>query len=260
MAWPKARAAVDRALALDPELSDAHLVAAGMALWYEWDWTAAEASFGRALALNPGDAWTRGHYGWFLLNRRRFDQCGAAIRQALASDPLSPLLYAFAVGLHAACGRGDEAIADFRRAVELAPTFSLPYFHAAVAYQSRGRLDEAIAVLDDGSRQGLTVFWADCIRGIVLAKQGHRDAAAAVLARMIEQRGRADVSCASIAWVAACLGDVDGAFAWFDRGYEGRDGLMAWVHVYTDIFVPALARDPRFGALLERMHLTDVAA
>jgi serine/threonine-protein kinase len=259
-AWPKAGAALDRALALDPDLPDAHLVAGGMALWYEWDWTAAEASFRHALALSPGDAWTRGHYGWFLLNRRRFDECGAAIRQALASDPLSPMLYGFAVGLHAACGQNDEAITDFRRAVELAPTFSLPYFHAAVAYQSEGRLDEAIGVLDEGSRHGLAVFWADCIRGLVLAKQGHRDAAAAVLARMVAQRERASVSCASIAWVAACLGDVDAAFAWFDRGYEERDGLMAWVHVYTDVFVPALARDPRFHALLERMRLTDVAS
>lgn len=73
---------------------------------------------------------------------------------------------------------------------------------------------------------------------------------------MVDQRERASVSCASIAWVAACLGDVEAAFAWFDRGYEERDGLMAWVHVYTDVFVPSLARDPRFRALLERMHLT----
>jgi hypothetical protein len=67
------------------------------------------------------------------------------------------------------------------------------------------------------------------------------------------------VSCASIAFVAACLGDFDTAFAWFDRGYAERDGLLPSVHVYTDIFVPALARDPRFRALLARMGLTDVA-
>ncbi len=76
---------------------------------------------------------------------------------------------------------------------------------------------------------------------------------------MIEQHQRLDVSCASIAWVAACLGDFDTAFEWLDRGYAERDGLMAWVHVYTDIFAPAPARDPRFDALLERMQLTDVA-
>jgi hypothetical protein len=113
--------------------------------------------------------------------------------------------------------------------------------------------------VETGVRQGLTVFWADCILGIARAKQGNRDEAAGILARMIEQRQRADVSCASIAWVAAYLGDFDTAFAWLERGYEERDGLMAWVHVYTDIFVPALARDPWFHALLERRQLADVA-
>jgi len=259
VAWPKAREAAERALALDRDLSDAHVVAGGMALWYEWDWTAAEASLRRALALNPGDAWARGCYGWFLLSRRRFDECGAAIRQALSYDPLSPLLHGFAVGLHAACGRSEEAIANFQRSVELAPTFGLPYFHAGVAYLSRGRLDEAVEVVESGVRQGLTVFWADCILGIARAKQGRQDEAAAILARMVEARQRADVSCASIAWVAAALGEFDAAFEWFDRGYAERDGLMPWVHVYTDIFAPALARAPRFAAVLERMHLTDVA-
>jgi Flp pilus assembly protein TadD len=150
-------------------------------------------------------------------------------------------------------------MATFHKAVELAPTFGLPYFHAGVALVSQGRFAEAIDTVGTGTRQGLTVFWADCILGIAQAKQGHRDEAASSLARMVEQRQRTDVSCASIAWVAACLGDFDTAFAWLERGYENRDGLMAWVHVYTDLFVPALARDPRFHALLERMRLTDVA-
>jgi serine/threonine-protein kinase len=259
VAWPKARLAADRALALDPNLPDALAVAGGMALWYDWDWTAAEADYARATALNPGDALTRGRYAWVLLNRCRFEEAGAMMRQALASDPLSPMLYGLAVGLHAACGRNEEAIADFHRVMELAPTFSLPYFHVAVAYHSLGRFDEAIAVLDAGSRDGLRVFWSDCIRGIVLAKQGRRDAAAAVLDNMIEDRRQTVVAPASIAWVAACLGDFDAAFAWLDRAYEERDALMACVHVYTDLFVPALARDPRFRRILERMRLTDVA-
>jgi serine/threonine-protein kinase len=259
VAWPKARMFAERALALDPNLPDALAVAGGMALWYEWDWTAAEAAYARTLALNPGDALTRARYAWVLLNRCRFEEAGAAMRQALSSDPLSPMLYGHAVGLHAACRRSEEAIADFQRVMELAPSFSLPYFHAAVAYHSQERYDEALEVLDAGSCQGLTVFWADCIRGIVLAKQGRRDAAAAVLDHMIQSRPKTVVAPASIAWVAACLGDFDAAFAWLDRGYEERDALMACVHVYTDIFEPALACDPRFDALLERMHLTDVA-
>jgi serine/threonine-protein kinase len=259
VAWPKARMAADRALALDPNLPEALAVNGGMALWYDWDWTAAEADCARALALNPGDALSRGRYAWVLLNRCRFEEAGAAMRQALAADPLSPMLYGLAVGLHAACGRNDEAIADFHRVLELAPTFSLPYFHAAVAYHSQGRFDEALGVLDAGARQGLRVFWSDCIRGIVFAKQGRRDAAQAVLDEMVANRQHAVVAPASIAWVAACLGDFEGAFAWLDRAYAERDALMACVHVYTERFVPALARDPRFRAVLERMNLTDVA-
>ncbi len=150
-------------------------------------------------------------------------------------------------------------MATFRKAVELAPTFGLPYFHAGVALVSQGRVAEAIDTVEAGVRQGLTVFWADCILGIARAKQGRRDEAAAILARMIDERQQHDVSCASIAWVAASLGDFDTAFEWFDRGYASRDGLMPWVHVYTDIFAPALAHDVRFRSVLERMRLTDVA-
>lgn len=55
------------------------------------------------------------------------------------------------------------------------------------------------------------------------------------------------------------MGDFDTAFGWHDRGVAERDGLLPSVHVYTDVFVPDLARDPRFRALLERLRLTDVA-
>ncbi|MGE5358690.1 MAG: protein kinase domain-containing protein [Bacteroidales bacterium] len=259
-AWSRARAAAEQALALDPDVSDAHVVCGGMAMWYDWDWMAAEAELTRAVALNPGDGATRGRYAWLLLNRRRFDQCCAAIRQALGADPLSPILYAFSIGLHAACGRGEEALETFGRATERALDFGLSYFHAGVAYLSLGRLEEAARIVEEGRRHGLTVFWADCIVGMARARQGRREEAMAVLERMIEQHETLNVSCASIAWVAACLGDFDAAFAWFDRGYDERDGLLPSVHVYTDIFAPALARDPRFRALLERMRLTDVAA
>lgn len=44
-----------------------------------------------------------------------------------------------------------------------------------------------------------------------------------------------------------------------ERAFEERDPLMACVHVYTGIFLPALARDPRFRRVLERTRLTDVA-
>jgi serine/threonine-protein kinase len=258
-AWPKAKVALDRALALDEDLPEALLNAGFMALWYEWDWTAAEACLTRVLALNPGDAYARGGYAWFLLNRRRYDECLAAVRQAIGCDPLSPILYNHSVGLHVAIGRPEPALADFARAVELAPTFGLPRFHASVAYALLGKYDEAVEILEIAARLGLSPGWADCALGFIRAKQGNMEAVAEIRARMIRQRDQANVSPVCIAWVSANLGDHDAAFAWLDRAFEERDGLMAWVHVYTDLFSPALADDTRFAALLARLNLTDVA-
>jgi serine/threonine-protein kinase len=258
-AWPKAKMALDHALALDEELPEALLNAGAMALWYDWDWTAAEACLTRVLALNPGDAYARGAYAWFLLNRRRYEECLAAVRQAITCDPLSPILYNHSVGLHVATGRPEQALADFARAIELAPNFGLPRFHASIAYALLSKYDEAVHVLETAARQGLSPGWADCALAFIRAKQGNREAVAEVRARMIRQRDEANVSPACIAWVSANLGDQDAAFAWLDRAFEERDGLMAWVHVYTDIFNPALADDPRFAALLTRLNLTDVA-
>ena len=36
-----------------------------VAFWYEWDWIAAEASYNRVLALNPGNAFAHGDYAWY---------------------------------------------------------------------------------------------------------------------------------------------------------------------------------------------------
>jgi hypothetical protein len=58
-----------------------------------------------------------------------------------------------------------------------------------------------------------------------------------------------------VAWLAAELGDLDLAFELLDRGYEERDTLMVFVHVYTGVFAPALAADQRFKGALARMKL-----
>ena len=63
--WPKAKSAMQKALALDNDLAEAHAVAATIAFWYEWDWDVAGRSLDRVLSLNPGDAMSHGVRGWF---------------------------------------------------------------------------------------------------------------------------------------------------------------------------------------------------
>jgi TolB-like protein/predicted Ser/Thr protein kinase len=257
-AWPKAKAAVEKALALDDHLGEAHAVAAMVAFWYERDWVAAEASINRILALNPGDVFTHGNYAWFLLNRRRFDECLREIATAVSLDPLMPLVYAWSVGLKCATGRLDDALRDFERAIEIDPTFGLPYFHAGLTYLRKGMLDKAVEVLEQGTRIAVHPGWSEAVIAGIRLTQGDRDEAQRILDRMIEQKREINVSSMTIAWATANLGDLDGAFRWIDRAIVERDTLVGFVHIYSPFVAPALTTDPRYDALLARLSLSDV--
>ena len=135
--WPKAKAALQKALSLDEDLAEAHAVAAVLAFWYEWDWDAAGRSFDRVLSLNPGDAMSHGQRGLFCLNRRKFDEAIREIKKALELDPIMPMYHAWSVCLHWSVGRLDEALQEFARALEIDPNLGLAYFHAGMAYLQR---------------------------------------------------------------------------------------------------------------------------
>ncbi len=230
-----------------------------MAFWYDWDWVAAEASYSRILALNPGDAFTHGDYAWFLLNRRRYDESLHEIRVAIDLDPLMPLFYGWSVGLHCAAGRFDEALRDFERAKELDPTFGLPYFHAGMTYFLKGMPEKAIEVLRQGVKIAPHPGWADGMIAMIRMRQGDAGEARRVLDGMIAQRPGVNVSCMGLAWATAVIGDLDGAFQWVARAFEERDTLVGFVHIYTPLLAPELASDPRYDALLARLNLLDVA-
>jgi TolB-like protein/predicted Ser/Thr protein kinase len=254
--WPKAKAALRKALSLDADLAEAHAAAAMMAFWYEWDWEAAGRSFDRMLGLNPGDAMSRGMRGWFLLNRRRFDESIREIKKALELDPLMPLFYAWSVGLHWSVGRPDEALNEFAKAMEIDPNLGLAYFHGGVAHYLKGRWDEAADFFEKGKKFFAPPGWAEGMLGLIAVKKGDRESARQALRNAIEVKKTVKhVSSAAVAWLAAELGDLDLAFELLDRGYEERDTLMAFIHVYTGLFAPALAADPRFKAVLARMKL-----
>jgi eukaryotic-like serine/threonine-protein kinase len=258
-AWPKAKAAVEEALTLDDHQPEALALAAMAAFWYDWDWVAAETSFRRILALNPGDAFTHGNYAWFLLNRRRFEECLHEIRVAIDLDPLMPLFYAWSVALNCAAGRLDDALRDFGRATDLDPTFGLPYFHAGLAYIRKGQLAKALEVLEKGSRIVVHPGWAESAVVCIRLAQGDRAEAQRILDGMLAQRKEVNISAMSIAHSLANVGDLDGAFQWIEQAIAERDTLVAFIHIYTELFAPELISDPRYDALLARLNLSDVA-
>jgi TolB-like protein/Flp pilus assembly protein TadD len=254
--WPKAKAALEKALKLDKDLAEAHPVAAALPLWYDWDWEAAGWSFERVLSLNPGDAMSHGNYGFFCLNRRRFDEAIREMNKCLELDPLMPLFYVWSACAYWSAGRFDEALREITRALEIAPHLGLAYFHAGMVYILKGLLDEAVETLKKGQNFLVAPGWIEGSLGLIYLKKGDREKAELILEGMIDSRKTIkNTSPVCIASLAGELGKLDLAFEYLDRAYAERDSLMVFIHIYAPMIYPAIAADPRFKSVLARMKL-----
>ncbi|HEY6119073.1 MAG TPA: protein kinase, partial [Pyrinomonadaceae bacterium] len=120
---PKARQAVEKALSIDETLAEAHTMLAMVLLQYDWNWSAAEREFRRAIELDPNYSVGRSFLAWHLAAMGRFDESIAEDKRALNLDPLSPAVNAdLGWDLYFA-RRYDEAIEQLLKAVDLEPNY-----------------------------------------------------------------------------------------------------------------------------------------
>ena len=110
-----------RALALDSSSAEAHAALGYLQKSYDWNWKAAEASYDRALALDPNAAGTWQWYGELLETVDRHDDAGRAFQKAVALDPVSPVAQ-MALGAHlVTVDQRDAGRAAFETSLELQP-------------------------------------------------------------------------------------------------------------------------------------------
>ncbi len=252
---PKSKAALQKALQLDENLAEAHALEAMIAYYYEWDWNAAEKSFKRTFALNPGHSWAHAWKGWFCVAMKRFDEAIREIELAQKMDPLMSLFTAFSVGIHVAAGKYDEAIEEFRKATELEPNIGLAYFHVGWVYLHKGELDTAVSMFQKSKELGVSPGWAEGMIAIIHIKRGEKEKAVEILAELVELRKQSYASSWCMAFVCSALDDFDRAFEYFDKAYEERETLMPFTPIYIDAVNPSIKSDPRFKELLTRMKL-----
>ncbi len=150
-AFSVAEAALDKALSLNPDLSDAH-ASLGLLKHKMWEETRtgpgleeAEAHFVAALALNPNSARA---YMWFASVRGsqlRIEEAIELFHESLRVDPLGRIPYANLPGLYAFRGQHEEALDLYVKAVEIHPDWPTGYQNLAQHLQGLGRMDEALA-------------------------------------------------------------------------------------------------------------------
>jgi eukaryotic-like serine/threonine-protein kinase len=144
--FPRAQAAAEKAIALDPDLADAHGTLALGSLFYRWNWPEAEKHFKKAIHLNPALASVRAFYSLMLATAGRHDESIEQAREARLLDPLSPLVNMSLGWTLFFAGRAEQAIAELIRTRDLlllGQNLDEAGSVLIVAYEVLGRYEEA---------------------------------------------------------------------------------------------------------------------
>jgi TolB-like protein/Tfp pilus assembly protein PilF len=155
-AIPKSKAAVLRAIQLDPSLGAAHAWLGKIAFFYDWNWPEAEKQLNEAVELDPNYVYAHLIRAVFLVTRGTKEQGIAEMRKALALDPTGNLTNVVSTFVLYLAHEYDQAIEQGNKAVELYPTAPASYIFLAAAYERKGLAKEAMdAYLKEKSLEGL---------------------------------------------------------------------------------------------------------
>jgi len=250
-AIPRARAAAQKALEIDPALAEAHASLGLISSLDIWDWSQAEPSFRRALELNPGYASAHQWYGVFL---RETGRLGAAIeRFGLAEqlDPLSVPVQSAKAHNYLLTGRLDEAVAQMRKVEEINPQYIFVHIVYGQVWARRGDCPQALSEARRTNVRTEELPNMAIMVAYLAATCGDRAEALRILAELKAQRGSLPLMASQIAAVYGSLHEADEAFAWLDRAYQERDSLL--LHLNSLPFWEELRRDPRYPALRDKV-------
>ncbi|MGI8772224.1 MAG: protein kinase domain-containing protein [Acidobacteriaceae bacterium] len=251
-AWPLARASAQHALALNPDLPEAHLALASVLQFYQWDWAGAEAEILRALELRPQRGESYYTYVSYLMTQGLLEEALEQALKGLRFDPLStPLLMAEAL-LRCYLGEHETCILLARQALEATPHYSELYYALGMACHASGRTREAVEAFEHGiEKSGMPLFLGWLAEAHVL--DGNAAQAEKALHKLIRRAEEGSPMPIPIAVAAAALAHHDLAFEWLERAAESRDIMLGYVTVLPSL--RSLRSDPRYHALIERMGL-----
>ena len=248
---PKVVEAAHKALELDSELAEAHVLLAGVQQ-QQWQWADAEAGYRQALELNPNDAAAhRGLADW-LLFQGRIDEALAWSRRARELDPLGDSTTGMGWILFCA-RRYDEAIHELRSKLALRPDDALALWVLGFVLVADDRPKEAIPVLE----KAVSVSdRSPGITGVLVAAYAHagrRTDALRLLAELKTRNQKGYVPAAAFITAYLGLDDYDEAFVWFERAYQEQSNILQFLKVHP--FFDPVRNDPRFKDLVHRVGL-----
>ena len=253
-AFPKAKVAAEKARDMDATLAEVHTSLAAVREFYDWDWSAAEKGYRRAIELNSSYLPARHRYSEFLCYLGRHEEAFREIECALNLDPLSLLYNTILVEVCYFARQYDQAIEAALRTVEMDPNFLPTHWLVAFAYAQKQMYKDAMTETQkaaDLSGEGNPLIVTQL--GILYSLSGRNDEAREVLDELSELSERRFVSPFYTALIHLGLGEKNSALKWLEKAYDEHDHALETLKV--EPMLDSLRSHPRFGVLLKRMEL-----
>ena len=245
--YDAAVAAARRAIALAPDLADAHSTLGVVLFQGRFDARAARVPFDRSRELGPGDAAVLGRFAMFAARTGRHTDAAVAMRESMALDPLNPLGHLDAGLVEYAARRYAASLVPLRLALAESPR--LARVHAALgdSLLQRGELRQSLAAYAAEPLADLRLTGV----AIVQWRLGNRPAARTALAELVT---RGDQVLYQQAQVFAQWGDLPAALARLQRARSVGDSGVTYAN--SDPLLDPLRSDARFTALLRGLGFT----
>jgi serine/threonine protein kinase/tetratricopeptide (TPR) repeat protein len=253
-AMPQAKAAANKALAIDGTLAEGHLASAA-AEWTSLNFAEAEREFRRTLELSPNFANAHHWFGLFLVWLARQPEGLQHLKRAVELEPLN-------LQFNASYGQGlggahqyDASVEHLKKTIEMDPNFGQAHNQLSIVYRNMGRYDlyyseliqtqrlyedkEELAVAEDAS----TVY----------AKSGYKASVARQIHLHIELSKKRYVDPAGIAYDYADLGDKEQTFVWLQKALAEKSAALQIIKIVAPL--EKWHSDPQYLAALKQLNL-----
>jgi eukaryotic-like serine/threonine-protein kinase len=251
---PRARAAAEKAVAINDHLPEAHVSLGCIRAAYDWDWQGAEREFRRAIETGP--RYATAHH-WYatncLLPLGKFDQARSELQAACDLEPLSLAIRA-TVGLQFHLERRyDQAIEALRKVVALDETFWTAHFFLGQVYTEKNKFAEAIRELELAATLARHSPEPIAALGAAHARAGTKTEALRLLAELENRSRDAYVSPVLFTLLLSALGENAQAMMQLKRAQEVRAFDLIWLNVRPAF--DALRDDPVFTRMCREIGL-----
>jgi TolB-like protein/DNA-binding winged helix-turn-helix (wHTH) protein/Tfp pilus assembly protein PilF len=239
-----AREAVERALALNPNLAAAHTQMGRIKQQLDFDWAGADVSHQRAVELEPGNPEAVNGAASSAAILGRFEEALRLNRRAVDLDPLNASSWEILAETEFFMGQLNQATADVKKSLELNPDVWPGPIMLGRIYVLQGRAQDALPEIDRVRYEPQRAF----LSAIVYYALGRKKDSDAALSELVAKHPSDSFH---IAEVYAFRNQSDEAFEWLDRSYVQRNAGL--IETKVNPLLKSLHHDPRYAALLKKL-------